>query len=91
MARLTYSQARSTAIAKAKENNCGNVILIYKDAGGNFRYKLLKEGETVCYTAIKSIVWHDKTTGLVKTEVSRETIANFLEAMNINMVYVKFT
>ena len=90
MARLTYSQARSTAISIAKENNCGNVILIYKDAGGNFKDKLLKDGDTICYTGIKAIVWHDMTTGLVKTEVSRETIANFLESMNINMVYAKF-
>lgn len=91
MPRLTYAQVRSTAISLVKEFYKQNVsqrinVLIYKDYGGCYQYKILKDGCNICYTSFKAIV-HVDDTGNIVTEVSRETISKFLEEYNINFIY----
>lgn len=94
MAKLTYAQVRSAASALIKERHQEDgskiKVLIYKDAGGDFNMKVLRDGCTVCYTGIKAVVLFD-TKGNVVTEVSRETISAILEEYKINMVYYKGT
>jgi len=94
MARLTYAQVKSQAIARVKadlENKkCRTRVLIYKDAGGDFAMRpIIDPHGSIAYTGIKALVYLDLNDVIV-VEVSRETIAAFLEAMNINMIYVKF-
>ena len=94
MARLTYAQVKSQAIARVKadwdKEKCKTRVLIYKDAGGDFAMKpIIGPHGSIAYTGIKALVYLDLNDVIV-VEVSRETIAAFLEAMSINMIYMKF-
>lgn len=94
MARLTYAQVKSQAIAKVKadleKEKCRTRVLIYKDAGGDWAMKpIIGPHGTIVYSGIKALIYIDLSDNLV-VEVSRETISRFLEALNINMVYAKF-
>ena len=74
MARLTYAQVRSAASALVKEKYAETKstldVLIYKDSGGNFNKKILRDGTHVCYIELKAIVridsdGHEKEVGSV--------------------------
>ena len=94
MARLTYAQVRSAASALIREKYAENKnnklkLLVYKDAGGNFNKRILRDGITICYIELKAIVWITDN-GEIVTDVSRETISSILEEYHINFVYAKF-
>jgi hypothetical protein len=93
MARLTYAQVRSAASALVKEKYAETKstldVLIYKDSGGNFNKKILRDGTHVCYIELKAIVRIDSN-GKVETIVSRETMANIFETYKMNFIYAKF-
>ena len=93
MAKLTYAQVRSTASALVRKHHFetgGRVeVLIYKDAGGDFKHVALQNGLTIVYTSIKGIVYLD-TMGNIRTDVSRETISNRLQDYSISFIYAKF-
>lgn len=94
MARLTYAQVKSQAIAKVKadleKEKCRTRVLIYKDAGGDWAMKpIIGSHGTIVYSGIKALIYIDLSDNLV-VEVSRETISRFIEGLNISMVYAKF-
>ena len=94
MARLTYAQVKSQAIARVKNDlekeKCRTRVLIYKDAGGDFTMKpIIAPYASIVYTGIKALIYIDLNDKLV-IDVSRETIAKFLEGLSINMIYAKF-
>jgi hypothetical protein len=78
---MTYSQTISAAKAELKKyyevSNKGARAIIYKDAGGNFDYKLLTDPCTIIYTSIKAMVYI--TLGLIYVETSREVISRAIE------------
>ena len=90
--RLTYAQRKSEAqvlVRKAMFENGKNIkVLIFKDSGGDYDVRELRNGETICYTGLKAIVYINHK-GDIVTEVSRETISKFLEEYNINFIYFK--
>ena len=90
--RLTYAQRKSEAqvlVRKAMFENGKNIkALIFKDSGGDYDVRELRNGETICYTSLKAIVYINHK-GDIVTEVSRETISKFLEEYNINFIYFK--
>lgn len=81
MGKMTYSQTISAAKAELKKyyevSNKGARAIIYKDAGGNFDYKLLTDPCTIIYTSIKAMVYI--TLGLIYVETSREVISRTIE------------
>ena len=94
MARLTYAQVKSQAIARVKadwdKEKCKTNVLIYKDAGGDFAMRpIIGPHGSIAYTGIKALIYIDLNDKLV-IDVSRETIAKFLEGLSINMIYAKF-
>lgn len=90
--RLTYAQRKSEAqvlVRKAMFENGKNIkVLIFKDSGGDYNVRELRNGETICYTSLKAIVFIDYK-GNIVTEVSRETLSAILEEYNINFIYFK--
>ena len=90
--RLTYAQRKSEAqalVRKAMFENGKNIkVLIFKDSGGDYDVRELRNGETICYTSLKAIVYINHK-GDIVTEVSRETISKLLEEYNINFIYFK--
>ena len=90
--RLTYAQRKSEAqvlVRKAMFENGKNIkVLIFKDSGGDYDVRELRNGETICYTSLKAIVWIDRQ-GNIIIDVSRKTISKFLEDYNINFIYFK--
>lgn len=93
MAKMTYSQVLSAASAELKKyrNECNKpaYALVYKDAGGDFQYKLLNNPCTVVYTSIKALLYIDGR-GAVYMDKTREGISRSFETMipNINLVYL---
>ena len=90
--RLTYAQRKSEAqvlVRKAMFENGKNIkVLIFKDSGGDYSVRELRNGETICYTSLKAIVYINHK-GDIVTEVSRETLSSILEEYNINFIYFK--
>jgi len=96
MARLTYAQVKSQAIARVKadleKEKCRTRVLIYKDAGGDWAMKPIigpNGTRPIVYSGIKALIYIDLNDNLV-VEVSREAISRFIEGLNISMVYAKF-
>lgn len=95
MARLTYSQVKSTASAYIKdkyaEDGSKVDVLIYKDSGGNYNMKPLHNGQRVCYIELKAIVSMNSK-GDIETNVSRETIGRIIEEYStmVQFIYAKF-
>ena len=91
--RLTYAQRKSEAqalVRKAMFESGKNIkVLIFKDSGGDYDVRELRNGETICYTSLKAIVYINHK-GDIVTEVSRETLSSILEEYNINFIYFKF-
>jgi hypothetical protein len=81
MGKMTYSQVVSAAKAELKKYyevfNKGACAIVYKDAGGDFQYKLLTDPCTIIYTSIKAMVYI--TLGLIYVETSREVISRTIE------------
>ena len=81
MGKMTYSQVVSAAKAALKKyyevSNKGACAIVYKDAGGDFQYKLLTDPCTIIYTSIKAMV--HITSGLIDVETSRELISRMIE------------
>ncbi len=90
--RLTYAQRKSEAqvlVRKAMFENGKNIkVLIFKDSGGDYNIRELRNGETICFTILKAIVYINHK-GNIITEVSRETLSAILEKYNINFIYFK--